>query len=142
MLMAERPRRTTQLGGLSRTLARGANAKRVRSILGFDTAEIRVRTDEMRPKTRGECIDGIRPCPFVGCRHHNYLDVNEETGSIKINFPNIEIEDMTDSCSLDAADEGGMSLDEVGAKLNITRERTRQIEHLALQQLKSKVEKP
>lgn len=140
--MAERPRRTTQLGGLSRTLARGASSKRVRAILGFDTAEIRVRAHELRPKTRGECVNGIRPCPFVGCRHHNYLDINEETGSIKINFPNVAIEDMTDSCSLDAADEGGMSLDDVGAKLNITRERTRQIEFFALGKLKDKVEKP
>ena len=23
-----------------------------------------------RPRTRGDCVNGIRPCPWVGCGHH------------------------------------------------------------------------
>ncbi len=35
----------------------------------------------VRPKTRGECASGPRPCPWVSCRHHLYLDV-DKNGSV------------------------------------------------------------
>src|SRR5262249_28750008 len=47
--------------------------------------------DEPRPRTRAECAEGQRPCPWVSCKHHLYLDVNPETGSIKLNFPDLEV---------------------------------------------------
>jgi hypothetical protein len=81
----------------------------------------------LRPRTRGECIDGIRPCPWASCRHHLALEVSPE-GSLKHVFPDIEVEDMKPSCSLDVADEGEHTLGEVGERLNVTRERVRQIE--------------
>lgn len=28
-----------------------------------------------RPRTRGECLEEARPCPWVGCRHHLLLEV-------------------------------------------------------------------
>src|SRR5690606_3867534 len=31
-------------------------------------------TDYWKPRTRAECVDGPRPCPFVSCRHHLYVD--------------------------------------------------------------------
>lgn len=37
-----------------------------------------------RPRTRGECRDGFRPCPFVACKYHLYLDINPETGSTSL----------------------------------------------------------
>ncbi len=46
--------------------------------------------DVPRPQTREECHQQHRPCPWVACKHHLYLDVNPETGSIKINFPDLE----------------------------------------------------
>ena len=84
-----------------------------------------------RPRTRGDCIDGPRPCPFVSCVHHLYLDVSP-AGSIKLNFPAREVHELTETCSLDVADRGGVTLEEVGALINITRERARQIEALGL----------
>jgi hypothetical protein len=81
-----------------------------------------------RPRTRKECASGIRPCPFVSCRHHLYLDVNEDKGSLKINFPDLEVWELPETCSLDVADRGGMTLEEVGEILNLTRERIRQVE--------------
>lgn len=30
-----------------------------------------------RPRTRGECLGGYRPCPWVSCRHHLGVDVTE-----------------------------------------------------------------
>lgn len=85
-----------------------------------------------RPRTRAECIDGPRPCPWVGCRHHLYLDVNPETGSIKFVHPDQEPWDLDRSCSLDVAEEGEHTLEELGGLLNLTRERARQIEFKAL----------
>ena len=91
---------------------------------------------ERRPATREECAEIQRPCPFVSCKHHLYLDVNPETGSIKLNFPDLEPGEMKESCSLDVADQGGLTLEEVGSILNLTRERMRQIEVRGLLKLK------
>jgi hypothetical protein len=92
--------------------------------------------DEPRPKTRAECRGEARPCPWVACKFHLYLDVNPETGSIKINFPDLEPEDMKDTCSLDVAERGGITLEEVGEIMNLTRERIRQVEVRGLLKLK------
>ena len=92
--------------------------------------------DLERPKTRGECQGMERPCPYVSCKHHLYLDVNPETGSIKLNFPDLEVWQMADTCSLDVADRGGITLEEVGEILNLTRERIRQVEVRGLLKLK------
>ncbi|MCS6913153.1 MAG: sigma factor-like helix-turn-helix DNA-binding protein [Myxococcales bacterium] len=89
-----------------------------------------------RPRTRAECIDGPRPCPWVSCKHHLFLDVNPETGSIKLNFPDLEVWEMKETCSLDVADRGGITLEEVGEILNLTRERIRQVEVRGLLKLK------
>jgi hypothetical protein len=92
--------------------------------------------DEPRPRTRAECKDMPRPCPFVSCKHHLYLDVNPETGSIKLNFPDLEVWQMKDTCSLDVADRNGITLEEVGEIMNLTRERIRQVEVRGLLKLK------
>src|SRR5262245_29027826 len=52
--------------------------------------------DIPRPTTRGECREEMRPCPWVACKHHLYLDINPETGSIKINFPDLEPWELQD----------------------------------------------
>src|SRR5437879_11965974 len=44
-----------------------------------------------KPKQRVECVSGERPCPFVSCKHHLYLDVSAKTGAIKLNFPDLEV---------------------------------------------------
>ncbi len=62
-----------------------------------------------RPQTRADCIDGPRPCPFVGCRYHTYLDVMHN-GSIRFNFPDQQPGDLEHSCVLDLADEGDRPL--------------------------------
>jgi hypothetical protein len=93
--------------------------------------------DEPRPRTRAECKEGQRPCPWVSCKHHLFLDVNPETGSIKLNFPDLEVWDMKDTCSLDVADRNGITLEEVGEIMNLTRERIRQVEVRGLLKLKT-----
>lgn len=92
--------------------------------------------DDQRPRTRAECSQELRPCPWVACKFHLYLDVNPETGSIKINFPDLEPWEMKDTCSLDVAGRGGITLEEVGEIMNLTRERIRQVEVRGLLKLK------
>jgi hypothetical protein len=93
-------------------------------------------TDVVRPQTREDCKTMTRPCPFVSCSHHLYLDVNPESGAIKLNFPHLEVWEMAETCSLDVADRGGITLEEVGAILNLTRERIRQVEVRGLTKIK------
>jgi hypothetical protein len=92
--------------------------------------------DIPRPGNRAECSQEIRPCPWVACKHHLYLDVNPETGSIKINFPDLEPWELQHTCALDVADRGGITLEEVGEIMNLTRERIRQVEVRGLLKLK------
>ena len=92
--------------------------------------------DIPRPATRDVCSAEARPCPRVACKHHLYLDVNPETGSIKINFPDLEPWELQQTCALDVADRGGITLEEVGEIMNLTRERIRQVEVRGLLKLK------
>jgi hypothetical protein len=89
----------------------------------------------LRPAFRVDCAEGPRPCPFVSCKYHLYLDVSPRTGSIKVNFPDLEVWDMPFSCALDVADAGGATLEDVGSIMNLTRERIRQLEVKALSRL-------
>tara|TARA_B100000683_G_scaffold275729_1_gene327412 strand:- start:4043 stop:4441 length:399 start_codon:yes stop_codon:yes gene_type:complete len=91
--------------------------------------------DYWRPSNRSECLNMPRPCLYVSCRHHLYLDVNPKTGSIKLNFPDKEVWELGESCALDVAERGGITLEEVGQIMNLTRERIRQVEVRGLEKL-------
>jgi hypothetical protein len=92
--------------------------------------------DVPRPKTRADCRGEARPCPWVACKHHLYLDINPETGSIKINFPDLEPWEIQHTCALDVAEEGARTLEQIGDITNLTRERVRQLEVRGLLNLK------
>lgn len=87
-----------------------------------------------RPRTRADCIDGPRPCPYVGCRHNLYLEATQH-GALALRDPKREpwAVPAEHSCVLDIVDAnpGGMTLEEVGGILGLTRERIRQIERVA-----------
>lgn len=85
-----------------------------------------------RPKRRLDCLPGgfnaERPCPFVSCKYHLYLEVKRRTGLISFTFPGLELDEIPETCALDVADRGGETLEVVGNCINVTRERIRQIE--------------
>lgn len=91
--------------------------------------------DVVYPETRGDCEHDARPCPFVRCRYHLYLDVDPIRGAIKFNFPDLEVDELGVSCVLGVADHQGTTVELVAAFLNMTRERVRQIEVKAFDKL-------
>lgn len=70
----------------------------------------------MIPKTRGDCVNGIRPCPYKKCKHF----INTVTG---------------ETCTLDYADRGGMNAREVAEELGISRQMVELIEKRAIEKL-------
>jgi hypothetical protein len=112
---------------------------------------------EQRPRTRAECVDGPRPCPWAGCRWHLLLDRSEPQQPGQPHASRLQrlrdaegpeaealVERLADeaagliwSCALDVADQGARSLEEVAEALGgLTRERARQIETKALRRVK------
>lgn len=90
---------------------------------------------EQRPKTRGDCIGGERPCPWISCFWHV---INERKGfnlTARQDFLILksdeeileEIFGMPETCILDVCDKGESTLEEIGLVMNVTRERIRQI---------------
>lgn len=77
-----------------------------------------------RPRQRGDCVDGPRPCPWIGCRHHLGAEVSK-AGTLKLR-------EVTETCSLDVADRGGATLEQIGVILGVTREMVRQVEGKAM----------
>jgi hypothetical protein len=129
-----RQRATTTAAGRMRSLSIAP-----RRLTSEELAEAELSpypADVQRPATRGDCQGGPRPCPFVSCRHHLYLDVLP-SGSIKLNRPDLDVWDLEESCSLDVADQGGETLENVGQIYGITRERVRQVEERALLRVKA-----
>ena len=119
----------------SRARARTISIRRLSKAELNRGKELYPETDYWKPKSRSECKDMERPCPFVSCKYHLYIDVHPVRGSIKLNFPDIEIWEMTETCALDVADRGGITLEEVGEIMNLTRERVRQVETAGLARL-------
>lgn len=92
--------------------------------------------DIERPKTRADCRYGPRPCPFVTCRHHLFLEV-KENHAIQLTFGDHDVDEIPETCSLDVAERGAHTLHEVGEILGITRERLRQIEETGMRKLQT-----
>lgn len=118
----------------ARTLSRKQMAREHRKMRA--RGEVVDVVEYWRPKNRSDCLEMERPCLFVSCRFHLYLDVNPETGSLKENFPGKEPWELEETCALDVADRGGITLEEVGSIMNLTRERIRQVEVRGLEKLK------
>jgi hypothetical protein len=132
------PRRGLQ-GARPRSMGTHRISRAERQELKVDLALLkRAGTYRRRPKTYGECRPG--PCPWMSCRHHLKLDVDETTHAVKDNFPGLDFDQMTETCSLRVADtvpeDEVLPLEQVGAFANITMERARQLEKEGLASMK------
>jgi hypothetical protein len=90
-----------------------------------------------RPTVLGDCEPEPGPCPHVSCRANLYLEVDEDTGAVKLNFPDKEVWELAETCAFKVvARRGALSLEEVGKLLNLTQERVSQIEEGGTDRLK------
>ena len=95
-----------------------------------------------RPRTRGECIDGQRPCPWVSCTEHTVHGLMLREGGDALTDDDLveALTTLSATCVLDVADEGvggeDATLQIVGEILGVTRERVRQIEAKALRRVR------
>ncbi len=121
-------------------IARELRRQRAFGVIDPELDEVRREMESCRPRSRADCASGPRPCMFITCKHHLYLDVNPATGSIKLNFPDKEVWELAETCALDVADRGGITLEEVGSIMNLTRERIRQVETRGLLKLRAVAE--
>lgn len=136
----ERPIRTPSI---RRGARRGLRRSKTLAVRGLtreklqEAQEIFETFEQFRPKSRGDCRNAPRPCPWVSCKYHLYLDIVPQSGSIKMNFPDLEVWEMSETCALDVADRGGITLEDVGILLNLTRERIRQVERSGVEKLRA-----
>ena len=90
--------------------------------------------EHWRPRTRADCAKVERPCPYVSYKHHLYLDA-KPNGTVVFNHPNLESWEMEETCALDVAERGALSLEDIGAILGITKQGVALIEQRALAKL-------
>lgn len=104
-----------------------------------DAADITAEELGPRPRFRHQCAGGPRPCPWVGCRYHFFLEERTHRGGgLVFNWPDREPWEIPETCSLDVCD-NAHTLEETGAFLNLTRERIRQVEFAALLKIKLEI---
>lgn len=102
----------------------------------------------MPPKTRRDCLPGgsnapartdahglpiARRCPHTSCRYHLLGDRKHGGRS--------RAPSGDETCALDVADRGSVTLEEAGALMGVTRERVRQIEARALHKALRRLER-
>lgn len=98
---------------------------------------------QIRPKTRADChtvrdrltahLDDAdpyrvhRPCPFVSCRYHLHVDVEEATGVVTVMSTETTPLDIAHTCVLDVIDEHpeGVSREELAIIDRTSEERGR-----------------
>lgn len=82
--------------------------------------------------------DGFR-CPWARCKYHLFLDPGKAVGSFKVNHPDVDDPmELENPCALAIARRGALTLEEIAALMNVTRERVRQIEGRAQGRLRWK----
>lgn len=122
--------------------------------LGYDVPHAHYYDEPGRPRTRGDCAAGPRPCPWISCRHHLALVEVGQTMTRVLGLPLLTratrggadevawvddvaemVASMPETCALDVAERDNRddkTLQEVADALGLTRERIRQIESKGL----------
>jgi len=87
--------------------------------------------------TRGACRKLPGPCPHAVCRFNLTAERRDNRGAkpAELHLPVVH-----EACALEAAEQGGMTLEEIATRLSLTRERVRQIELGALKKLWARLE--
>jgi hypothetical protein len=88
------------------------------------------KLNHLRPQKLADCRGGLRPCPFWGCRYHQFWELPGPSSKYlkKTDDEIIEIiRSLNPSCFWDYFEEREHTLEEIGAYLGgVSRERIRQ----------------
>lgn len=98
--------------------------------LTAEEAAALARLDDLRPRTRGDCAEGPRPCPWVSCKFHLLWDRASREERQDDERLLATLATIPETCALDVADRGGLSMDEAGAAIGLVRQRVQQIESM------------
>lgn len=97
--------------------------------------------DPPRPRTRGECENGPRPCPYF-CRHNLLYDASKGN-EIRISeyLLGAEPDDGLEpaSCALDLAILGDMTYSGISKVMNLSPVTIKQIEERAMRKIKNSI---
>lgn len=98
-----------------------------------------------RPRKRSQCEGGVRPCPWVSCRHHLAVDLLRDGRVVQIrpHWPGGELaadmygdpEAQPWSCVLDLIERHDLPMSTIEYQLDISRERIKQLETQAMAKL-------
>lgn len=94
---------------------------------------------EAPPSRRSEC-PRTRPCPWVLCRYHLALDIEQQGARVRVAFPGLDLYELPATCALDLA-QNELTLAEVGEVTNLCKERVRQIEAKAMRKVAAQMER-
>ena len=87
------------------------------------------------PQTRGDCVDGPRPCQWINCRYSLVGEKGTAERGKAYHFNtgdhDAPLDALAETCALDVADKGTHTLDEVAALLGVSRQRVQQISERA-----------
>lgn len=86
------------------------------------------------PIYRRDCSGVPRPCPHLECRHHLWRQDEAISQRCRSTPPR-----GAESCALDVAENGPLELRAVGELMGLSHERVRQIEHMAIAKLRSRL---
>lgn len=146
----------------TRRLARKVSAEVAQDVGELAAAGYYVRDEQgkyepgpLYPQLYSECEDLVPRvledgskgwCPFVGCRYHLAIDVDEVTGAVKEMFPGVELDQMEETCALRFAEkqreddeitpDAERTLERVGEIMNLTMESIRLTADAALAKLR------
>jgi hypothetical protein len=139
-MAAKRLRRSERgLGARPRTLKTRQLVAEVRREAEILQRSLPILEDE-RPRHRSDCERGPRPCPWVGCRFHLFLDV-KEGGYLRYNFPDRDLGDLEETCALDVAESGSHTLEQVGDLVNMGRDHLLRVERAARGRLREEIDR-
>src|SRR6185312_14334880 len=108
------PQRKQRPGARPRSLGLKPLTKLEKRQLRRDEAWLRAHEVlQYRPVELGDCAAEPGPCPWVSCTAHLYLDVDDVTGVIKLNFPDKQVWELAETCAHRVvAKRGALSLEE------------------------------
>lgn len=71
-----------------------------------------------RPRRRGDCVDGMRPCPWVSCRYHL---AHDRIRRLSVDDAVTVTTSLDETCTLDLADGGALDGQAVADAIGMSR---------------------